>query len=62
MEQMAFCDLSHTFHKQITYVSELYFVILLWGILHLPLRNAHVAVLKGHNTQHSDHTDKKNSK
>ena len=33
MVQMAFCDLSHTFHKQVTNVSQHVFVILLWGIL-----------------------------
>ena len=34
--QMAFCDLSHTFHKQVTNVSQQVFVILLWGILMSP--------------------------
>ena len=34
---IAFCDLSHTFHKQVTNVSEHVFVILLWGILTSPL-------------------------
>ena len=34
---MAFCDLSHTFHKQVTNVSHHVFVILLWGILMSPL-------------------------
>ena len=33
MVQMAFCDLSHTFHKQVTNVSQPVVVILLWGIL-----------------------------
>ena len=35
MVQMAFCDLSHRFHKQVTNVSHHVFVILglLWGIL-----------------------------
>ena len=33
MVQMAFCDLSHTFHKQVTNVSQHVFVILLWGTL-----------------------------
>ena len=33
MVQMAFCDLSHIFHKQVTNVSQYVFVILLWGIL-----------------------------
>ena len=33
MVQIAFCDLSHTFHKQVTNVSKQVFVILLWGIL-----------------------------
>ena len=37
MVQMAFCDLSHTFHKQVTNVSQHFFVILLWGILTSPL-------------------------
>ena len=37
MVQMAFCDLSHTFHKQVTNVSQHIFVILLWGILISPL-------------------------
>ena len=38
MVQMAFCDLSHTFHKQVTNVSQHVFVILLWGILTSPLK------------------------
>ena len=33
MAQIAFCDLSYTFHKQVTNVSQHVFVILLWGIL-----------------------------
>ena len=37
MGQMAFCDLSHTFHKQVINVSQHVFVILLWGILTSPL-------------------------
>ena len=37
MVQMAFCDLSHTFHKQVANVSQHVFVILLWGILTSPL-------------------------
>ena len=37
MVQMAFCDFSHTFHKQVTNVSQHVFVILLWGILMSPL-------------------------
>ena len=37
MVQMAFCDLPHTFHKQVTNVSKHVFVILLWGILVSPL-------------------------
>ena len=37
MVQIAFCDLSHTFHKQVTNVSQHVFVILLWGILTSPL-------------------------
>ena len=38
MLQMAFCDLSHTFHKHVTNVSQHVFVILLWGILTSPLK------------------------
>ena len=34
---MAFCDPSHTFHKQVTNVSQHVFVILLWGISMFPL-------------------------
>ena len=37
MVQMAFCDLLHTCHKQVTNVSQHVFVILLWGILTSPL-------------------------
>ena len=37
MVQMAFCDLSHTFHEQVANVSQHVFVILLWGILMSPL-------------------------
>ena len=37
MVKMAFCDLSHTFHKQVTNVSQQVFVILLRGILTSPL-------------------------
>ena len=37
MVQMAFCDLSHTFHKQVTNVSQHVFVIVLRGILTSPL-------------------------
>ena len=37
MVRMAFCDLSHKFHKQVTNVSQHVFVILLWGILTSPL-------------------------
>ena len=33
MVQMAFCDLSHTFHKKVTNVSHHFFVILLWGTM-----------------------------
>ena len=36
MLQMAFFDLSHTFHKQVTNVSQHDFVHLLWGILTSP--------------------------
>ena len=36
MVQMAFCDLSHTYHKQVTNVSQHVFVTLLWGILMSP--------------------------
>ena len=35
--RMAFCDLLHTFHKQVTNVSQHVFVIQLWGILTSPL-------------------------
>ena len=38
MVQIAYCDLLHTFHKQVTNVSQHVFVILLWGILMSPLR------------------------
>ena len=34
---MAFCDLSHTFYKQVTNFSQHVFVILLWGVLTSPL-------------------------
>ena len=34
---MAFCDLSHTIHKQVTNVSQHVFVIIPWGILTCPL-------------------------
>ena len=37
MVHMAFCDLSHTFHKQVTNISQHVFVILLYGILMSPL-------------------------
>ena len=37
MVQMAFCDLSHTFHKQVTNVSRHVSVILTWRILKSPL-------------------------
>ena len=37
MVQMAFCDLLHTFHKQVTNISQHVFVILLWGIVMSPL-------------------------
>ena len=33
--QMAFCDLSHTFHKQVTNDSQHVFVILLWRIVYV---------------------------
>ena len=42
MVQMAFCDLSHTFPKQVTNVSQHVFVILLWGILTSPLKKMHI--------------------
>ena len=42
MVQMAFCDLSHTFHKQVTNVSQHVFAILLWGMLCLPFKQAKV--------------------
>ena len=37
MVQMAFCDLPHTFHKQVTNVSQHVFVIILWGIFTSPV-------------------------
>ena len=37
MVKMVFCDLSHTFHKQVTNVSQHVFVIVLRGILMSPL-------------------------
>ena len=46
MVQMAFCDLSHTFHKQVTNVSQHVLVILLWGILTSPLSWSRVAPLR----------------
>ena len=33
MVKIAFCDLSHTFHKPVTNVLQHAFIILLWGIL-----------------------------
>ena len=42
--QMAFCDLSHTFHKQVTNVSQHVFVILLWEILMSPLTMAAASI------------------
>ena len=39
MVQMALCDSSHTFPKQITNVSHHVFVNLLWGIAMFPLTN-----------------------
>ena len=48
MVQMAFCDLLHTFHKQVANVSQHVFVILLWGILTSPLsRESHVLLSTG---------------
>ena len=48
MVQMAFCDLSHTHHKQVTKVSQHVFVILLWGILTSPLReNVKIPQIEG---------------
>ena len=44
MVQMSFCDLSHTFHKQVTNVSQHVFVILLWGMLMSPLIQLGTAV------------------
>ena len=45
--QMALCDLSHTFHKQVSNVSQHVFVILLWGILMSPLlRLEKIAILQ----------------
>ena len=48
---MAFCDLSHTFHKQFTNISQHVFVILLWGILMSSLKGAitSVVAIMGHN-------------
>ena len=40
--QMAFCDLSHTFHKQVTYVSQHVFVILPSRILTSPLERPRI--------------------
>ena len=37
MVPVSFCDLSHTFHKQVANVSKHVFVILLWGNLTSPL-------------------------
>ena len=45
MVQMAFCDLLHTFHKQVTSVSQHVFVILLWGILKFPLTSHNVTLI-----------------
>ena len=42
---MAFWDLSHTFHKQVTNASQHLFVILLLGILTSPLTLAVSAAL-----------------
>ena len=36
MVQMAFCDLSHMYHKQVTNVSQYVFVIPLWRIVMPP--------------------------
>ena len=47
MVQMAFCDSSHTFHKQLTNVSHHVFVILLWGILKSPLIIDLRSIVKG---------------
>ena len=41
---MAFCDLSHTFHKQVTNVSQPVFVILLWGILTSPILSSDITI------------------
>ena len=46
MVQMAFCDLSHTFHKQVINVSKHFFVILLWGILMSPLINNNFVIIQ----------------
>ena len=46
MVQMPFCDLLHTFHKQVTNVSQHVFVILLRGISTSPLNiSAHSTTL-----------------
>ena len=42
MVQMAFCDLSHTFHKLVTNVSQHVFVFRLWGILTSPLEDIYI--------------------
>ena len=47
MVQMASCDLSHTYHKQVTNVSQHVFVILLWGMLTSPLNIHPVGVWGG---------------
>ena len=46
MVQMAFCDLLHTFHKQVANVSQHVFVILLWGILTSPLSTLDLVVAR----------------
>ena len=53
MEQMAFCDLSHTYHKQVTNVSQHVFVILGWGILTSPLNNIYHVILRIDNSGRS---------
>ena len=47
MVQMEFCDLSHTFYKQVPNVSQHVFAILLWGILTSPLTSDVWAQIRG---------------
>ena len=45
MVQMAFCDLSHTFHNQVTNVSQHVLLILLWEILTSPLNGCYCTLI-----------------